>query len=352
MNFLEKIAKQKYPYVIAEIGINHNGSVELAKEMIDAAKSSLANCVKFQLFITDDYISNFAGKADYQNTDTFKNESQKEIIKKAELSIDQIVELKDYCKSKNIDFLCTPFEINSLKKLIKLEPEAIKISSCNLTNYPFLKKAALSKIPILLSTGMGTMKEVEKAVAIFRNENCPLLLFQCTSNYPSKEENANLNVLKTFKKKFDVPLGFSDHTKGNMCAIISVALGALIIEKHFTTSKDLPGIDQKASITPQELKSLVTELRNSKLILGSYKKDRSEEEKSTFKALRRSLVASRNINKGEVLTIDMINIMRPGNGLSTEFIDMIIGNSCNKNILKHSLLRLSDIDIKGENNGK
>ena len=352
MNFIEKIAKLKYPYVIAEIGINHNGSLDLAKEMIDAAKSSLADCVKFQLFIADDYISDFAEKADYQNIDTLKNKTQKQIIKETELTINDVIHLKDYCKSKNIDFLCTPFEIQSLRKLIELKPDAIKISSCNLTNHPFLREAAFSKLPILLSTGMGNLKEVEKAVSIFKKQKSPLLLFQCTSNYPSKLENANLNVLKTYKKIFNVPIGFSDHTESNICAIVSVALGALVIEKHFTTSRDLPGIDQKASITPIELKKLVKDLRNSKLTLGSYEKNRSEEENSTFNALRRSLVAKRNIKRGEVLNVDMIDIMRPGNGLPPESIDLVIGKKCNKDISKHNLLKLSDIVIKGENNGK
>ena len=252
-------------------------------------------------------------------------------------------ELKDYSKTKNIDFLCTPFEITSLKNLINLKLEAIKISSCNLTNYPFLKEAAKSNIPILLSTGMGNMEEVEKAVTIFKSYNSALLLFQCTSNYPAKVTNANLNVLKTFQNKFNLPVGFSDHTENNMCAILSVALGAIIIEKHFTLSRELPGIDQKASITPNELKNLVYDLRTTSSILGSSEKTRSEEEKSTSEALRRSLVARRNIKKGEIFTIDMIDIMRPGNGLSTEHIDSIIGKKSSRDILKQSLLSLSDI---------
>ena len=188
MNFIDKIVNNKFPYVIAEIGINHNGSINLAKEMIDAAKENLADCVKFQLFIADDYISDYADKADYQKDDKFKSKSQKEIIKETQLSIEDVVILKDYSEKKNIDFLCTPFDLKSLNSLIQIDLKALKISSCNLTNYPFLKQAASSDLPILLSTGMGTMQEVEKAVNIFKVDNCPLLLFQCTSNYPSKIE--------------------------------------------------------------------------------------------------------------------------------------------------------------------
>ncbi|MBL42086.1 MAG: N-acetylneuraminate synthase [Rhodospirillaceae bacterium] len=344
MNFIDKIVNKSLPYVIAEIGINHNGSISLAKKMIDAAKENLADCVKFQLFIADEYISDFADKADYQNHEQFKSQTQKQIIKETQLNIDDIQELKEYSENINIDFLCTPFDITSLKSLTKLNLNALKISSCNLTNYPFLNEAALSNIPVLLSTGMSTMQEVEKAVNIFKSHNCPLLLFQCTSNYPSKTENANLNVLKSFKKKFDVPLGLSDHTQNNLSAIGAVALGAIIIEKHFTTSRELSGIDQSASITPNELKKLVEDIRGCKLALGSYEKKRSEEENNTFKALRRSLVASRDIKKNEIISIDMISIMRPGNGLSTEYLSQILGKKSISDISRHHLIKLSDIE--------
>ena len=342
-NIIEKITNSKNPYFIAEIGINHNGSISLAKEMIDAAKENGADCVKFQSFIVNDYISSLADKASYQKQDGLENKSQRDIIGESQLSIDQIIEVREYAFKKNIDFLSTPFEIKSLKSLIDIKIDGLKISSCNLTNYPFLEEAAESKLPILLSTGMADYIEVKKAVSIFKKNNSPLLIFQCTSNYPSKISNANLNVIKTYQKKFSIPVGLSDHTPNNITSIVAVALGAVAIEKHFTISRDLPGIDQKASIEPTELKILIKEIRESKKSLGSYDKFRTGEENDTFKVLRRSLVASRNLQKGEKITKEMISIMRPGNGLTTNYMNKILGKRLNKNINKHELFKLKDI---------
>ena len=341
-NFIKNISKSKYPYFIAEIGINHNGSMKLAKEMIDIAKSNGADCVKFQSFIVNDYISSLADKASYQKQDGLENVSQRDIIGKSQLSFKQISDIKLYAKKKGIDFLSTPFEIKSLKYLIELGVDAIKISSCNLTNYPFLEEAAKSNIPILLSTGMSNIEEVKKAVKIFKDFNSPLIILQCTSNYPSKISNANLNVLKTYQDMFSVPVGLSDHTYNNTTSVVAISLGAVVIEKHFTLSRSLPGIDQKASIEPSELKMLIRDIRDAKVSLGSFKKFRTDEEKDTFNVLRRSLVASREIKKGEVLKKDMIEIMRPGNGLTTDYIDRIIGKKINRTIVKHELLKLSN----------
>ena len=342
-NFIEKIVNSQNPYFIAEIGINHNGSVELAKRMIDSASENGANCVKFQSFIADEYISKFAEKASYQEITDYSAKSQKEIIKDCELTIDEMKELQKYCSHKNIDFLSTPFEINSLKNLLNINIKAIKISSCNLTNYPFLKEAAKTKLPILLSTGMGNIKEVDKAVNIFKEANSPLLVFQCTSNYPSKIENSNINVIKTYRDRYKVPIGLSDHTQNNIAAITAIAVGAVVIEKHFTISRELPGIDQNASIIPDELKQLVCDLKDSRLSLGSFEKFRSEEEKDTFNALRRSLVASKDISSGDIIESDMISIMRPGSGLSTDYFDKIVGMKTKKNIKKYQLFKIEDL---------
>ena len=336
---IDKITSSKYPYVIAEIGINHNGNMVLANEMIDAAKNAGADCVKFQSFIADEYISPFADKASYQKQKDVATESQKDIIKNCEVTLDQIIELRAYCVRVGIDFLSTPFELFSLRGLIELDIEAIKISSCNLTNYPFLKEAAKSKKPILLSTGMGDITEVTKAVEIFKINKSPLLLFQCTSNYPSKIKNANLRTLKTYQQLFEIPVGFSDHTTSNTAAIAAVALGAVVVEKHFTLSRELPGIDQKASIEPNELEQLVVVLRDARKSLGSPIKFQTDEEKDTSKSLRRSLVAARDISAGEILDESMMKIMRPGTGLSTEFISIIIGKKFSKSIKQFELIK-------------
>lgn len=348
-NFIEKIVTSKNPYFIAEIGINHNGSVHLAKEMIDSAAKNGADCVKFQSFIANEYISNFANKASYQDEKEYSSKSQKEIIEECELTIKEMQELKEYSSSINIDFLSTPFEITSLETLVNINVSALKISSCNLTNYPFLKRAAESGLPILLSTGMANIEEVDKAVKIFKDNNNPLLIFQCTSNYPSSIKNSNINVIKTYINRYNVPVGLSDHTQSNIAAVTAIASGAVVVEKHFTVSRDLPGIDQNASINPKELNQLISDLKDSRLSLGSFEKFRSDEEQDTFNALRRSLVASRDILPGEVIEDNMISIMRPGNGLSTNYIDKIIGKKAKQMINKYQLFRIEDfIENKGE----
>tara|TARA_B100001989_G_scaffold9784_1_gene6353 strand:- start:571 stop:1617 length:1047 start_codon:yes stop_codon:yes gene_type:complete len=343
-NFLsKKILSRKIPYLIAEIGINHNGNINLAKKMILSAKKNGADCVKFQKFIANDYISRFAVKANYQKKiHTKKHVSQLEIIKSCELNINQMNILKKFSKKIGIDFLCTPFEITSLDELLKIKIEAIKISSCNLTNRPFLVAAAKSKLPILLSTGMANFNEVEKAVSIIKKFKNPLLVFQCTSNYPSKIENANLSVLKTYKKKFKCPVGFSDHTNSIIPAIVAVSQGAVVIEKHFTLSKNLPGIDQRASIEPAELNDLAKAIKDASLSLGSSKKKRSKEENDTLRALRRSLVAAINIKKNQILKKSMVAIKRPGTGLETKYINKIVGLRLKKDVIKDQIFKMKD----------
>ena len=344
-NFIQKILSNKEPYLIAEIGINHNGNLNLAKKMIKSAKLNGAHCVKFQKFIADDYISRYAQKARYQKNDKkVINKSQLEIIKSCELNINQLKILKKFCKKQKIDFLCTPFEQKSLSELLKINVEAIKISSCNLNNIPFLKEAAKSKLPILLSTGMSDLHEVKQAVKIFKNNGNPLLIFQCTSNYPSKIENANLSVLDSYKKLFGCPVGFSDHTSSMIPAIVSVAKGAVVIEKHFTLSRKLRGIDQNASIEPNELRELSNLTKLSKICIGSSLKKKSKEEIDTLKSLRRSLVAADNIKKGTKINISMISIKRPGNGLPTTFLKKIVGLKLKKNIKRDQLFKISDFN--------
>lgn len=341
-NFVNKIIGIDKPYVIAEAGINHNGDLGLAKEMIVAAYESSADCIKFQSYIADKYISRKAGKATYQDQPLVKDKSQYEIIKSCEIDREGFEELFDYSKKIGIDFLSTPFELWSFKMLMELNVPAVKISSCNLTNYPFLRAVAQSKVPVLLSTGMSDLAEVTKAVEIFKGSGSPLILFQCTSNYPSKIENANLRVIPMFRQLFDVPVGFSDHTPTATAAIAAVALGAVAIEKHFTLSRDLPGIDQKASIEPEELKKLIIAVQECHAALGSPFKKRADEEEDTRIALRRSLVAARDINAGEVLTEDMVAIKRPGNGLPTEFLSQLIGRKFTHAIKEDEILRLDD----------
>ena len=341
-NILENLKSRVDPYVIAEIGINHNGQISLAKEMIDAAHENYADCVKFQSFSVDKYISPLAVKAAYQQQRGFEEKSQREIIKACELEVEQSHELFNYSRKRGIDFLSTPFEVWSLRELVELDLPWIKISSCNLTNIPFLEEAAATSKPILLSTGMANFEEVISAVDIFKSANSPLMLFQCTSNYPSDPQNANLKVIQTYRKLFDVPVGLSDHTKTNITSIAAVALGAIAIEKHFTLSKSLPGIDQQASMEPNELRQLVLEIRECKKSLGSPLKFRTSEEQDTSNALRRSLVASKDIKQGESLSKENVLIMRPGTGLSPENFPLLQGKKFSKAIKKGTPLSMND----------
>ena len=220
--------------------------------------------------------------------------------------------------------------------------DAIKISSCNLTNTPFLEEAAESKIPMLLSTGMGSIEEVINAVNVFKGNNSPLMLFQCTSNYPSLPENANLRVIETYKRLFDVPVGLSDHTTSNITCIAAVALGAVAIEKHFTLSRDLPGIDQKASMEPDELKCLIQEIRECHSSLGSAIKFRTSEEESTASALRRSLVAAADLSAGTLLEKDCVIAMRPGTGLAPNYLPSLIGKRLTRSVKAGTPISLDD----------
>lgn len=342
MNFIQKIDSRKDPYMIAEIGINHNGSLPLAMEMIDAAVESGADCVKFQSFIADAYISKRANKASYQNVGAYAGRTQNELIKECELSTESLSELISYGKKKGVEVLSTPFEVLSLRALVDLGLPALKISSCNLTNIPFLHEVADQGLPVLLSTGMASLNEVIIAYDILNSAGCPTLVLQCTSNYPAKVSDANLNVLLTYQKLFGCVLGFSDHSDSNVASIAAVALGAKLVEKHFTLSRSLPGIDQGASVTPDEFKLLVSQLRECRSALGSHVKKPSIDELDTSKSLRRSLVATRNILAGECLAQDSVAIMRPGTGIPPGELQNLIGKKLARNVEEGAVLIIDD----------
>ena len=340
------INKKNSPYFIAEIGINHNGSFELAKKMIIAAKNSGADCVKFQSLKAGKYISSLAQKAPYQINETkFKSKSQLQIIKDCEISIQEMIKLKNFCKKIKIDFLSTPFEIDSFRELIKIGVKTIKVSSCNLTNIPFLNEVSKFKVDVLLSTGMATLDEVLNSYKILDDKNLNVGVFQCTSNYPCKFENSNLNVIKVYKSIFGKPVGFSDHTFGTLPAIIAGSMGVDMIEKHFTLSRNLPGVDQKASIEPNELKNLITDLKQINKIKGSQIKKIVDEEYDTKLSLRRSLVANKNLKKGKVIKKDDIAIKRPGTGIEPKHLDFIIGKKIKINVMKDEILTMEKFII-------
>jgi len=304
-------------YIIAEAGVNHNGDITVAKEMILEAKKAGADAVKFQTFVTEKLVSKQAPKADYQMKITSQEETQYQMLKKLELSFDDFIELSEYANKLDIDFLSTPFDDESIDFLSQLVMPFWKIPSGEITNKPYLMKIANTKKPIILSTGMSTMEEIEMALEVFHDyhrEN--IILLHCNTEYPTPYNDVNLNAMVTMKEKFNVKVGYSDHTEGIAVPIAAVALGAAVIEKHFTLDKTLPGPDHKASLEPQELTQMVTTIRNIEKAMGDGVKKPSESEKKNISVARKSIVAKRNIKKGEVFSEENLTVKRPGNGIS------------------------------------
>lgn len=324
MSIISKVKERVY--IIAEAGVNHGGDIELAKKMIDIASEAGADAVKFQAFRTEHLIIENVEKAPYQQENTGNKQTQTEMLRSLELRKESYVVLKDYCQQKNIDFLITPFDEFSLIELEEVGVEAYKIASTDTTNIPFLRKVAKTGKPVILSTGMCYLPEVEAAVKAILDINKNLILLQCTANYPIKDEEANLNVLKTFKEKFDCILGYSDHTVGLGAALFAIPLGAKVVEKHFTIDKTWEGPDHKASLSPEELKAFVLEVRKVEKYLGTEVKKPTESEMLTRKSLQKCLVANQSIKKGEKYTESNIIAKRTGGiGISPLHYDEILG---------------------------
>jgi N-acetylneuraminate synthase/N,N'-diacetyllegionaminate synthase len=332
------IGKGKPCFIIAEAGVNHNGKIELAKKLIDAAKNADADAVKFQTFKTGKIITKEAPKAEYQKETTGKG-TQYEMIKKLELTEKEFEELAGYAKHKDIIFLSTPFDEESADLLEKLNVPAFKIGSGDLTNLPLLEHIAKKGKPIIVSTGMSNLDEVREAVETVRNAgNNQIILLHCTSNYPANIEDCNLLAMHTLEKEFNVPVGYSDHTVGITVAVVAVSIGASVIEKHFTLDKNLPGPDHRASLEPDELKEMVKEIRNVEKALGTWEKKPAESEMEVQKVARKSIVAKINIQKGTIITRGMLAIKRPGTGLAPKYINQIVGKIASKDIRREVLI--------------
>ena len=347
------ISKNSSVFIIAEAGVNHNGSLELAKKLVDAAKESGVDAVKFQTFKAENVVSTFAKKAEYQRKTTSAAEPQFKMIKKLELSYESFAKLKEYCDKRNIIFLSTPFDYSSVDFLEKLVP-LYKISSGEVTNLPFLKYIAKKGKPLILSTGMSTLGEVEKAInSILPILNTghflsfaqfpPLTLLHCVSNYPSDFSEVNLKAMLTLKQAFKLPVGYSDHTLGIEIPIAAVALRARIIEKHFTLEKSLPGPDHRASLDPRELKEMVIAIRNIEKAMGDGIKKPNKSETETMKVARKSLVTNCEIKKGTVLTKDMISIKRPGTGIPPDDLTKVLGMQIKKDKLIDEIIKWEDL---------
>jgi N,N'-diacetyllegionaminate synthase len=330
--------------IIAEAGINHNGSLELAYKLIDVAKKAGAEAIKFQTFKTENVLSALADKAEYQKKTTGFEESQFEMIKKLELSFEDFGKIKKYCDKKQIIFLSTPFDCPSVDFLENLVP-LYKIGSGEITNLPFLEYVAKKGKPIILSTGMSKLAEVEEAInVILPRLRCssglssidfsPLTLLHCVSTYPNDYKEVNLNAMITLKEAFKIPVGYSDHTLGIEISIAAIALGAKVIEKHFTLDRNLPGPDHRASLEPNELKAMVNSIRNVEKALGNGRKQPSPNELEVMRVARKSLVAKRDIKVGEIINEKDIAVKRPGTGVSPQFKNVITGMIARKGIRK------------------
>lgn len=305
-------------YIIAEIGCNHNGNFNLAKKMVDVAVSCGVDAVKFQTFKADLLISKYAPKAEYQKLTTGENDSQLEMTQRLELTFDEYLELRDYCIVKGVDVFSTPFDLESLDFLISTDMPVYKIPSGEITNLPYLEKIGRQGKKVILSTGMAVMQEIHQAVKILKeNGTSDISILHCTTEYPTPYEALNLNVLHTLKKEFpDLTIGYSDHSIGYEVPIAAAAMGAEVIEKHFTLDNDMPGPDHKASATPEILSSLVKGIRIIEMSLGKFDKTPEEVEVRNKIVARKSIVAKKPIKKGELFTIDNITVKRPGNGIS------------------------------------
>ena len=328
-------------FIIAEAGVNHNGSIELAKKLIDVASEAGADAVKFQTFKAENLVSKNAQKAEYQKKTTDKNESQFDMIKKLELDVDTHKELMDYCKQKNIMFLSTPFDHDSIELLDELGLEIFKIPSGEITNLPYLQHIGSLGKKVILSTGMADIGEVEDALDVLvsagtKKENITVL--HANTMYPTPMEDVNLKAMQTIACAFGIEVGYSDHTLGIEVPIAAVAMGAKVIEKHFTLDKTMEGPDHKASLEPDELKAMVKATKNIEQALGSGIKKPSKSEKPNMKIARKSIVAAKEIKKGEKLSKENLAIKRPGDGISPMRWDEVVGAVAQKDYKKDDLI--------------
>ena len=334
------------PYCIAEVGINHNGSLDKAKQMIEVANYVGADAVKFQTFNTEDIVTKKSPKSTYHKITgvSDKKQSWYSLLKTQELTIKEHFELFNYCNRKKITFLSTPYDFKSVDLLNKIGIKAFKIASTDNNNFPLLKYVASKKKPLILSTGMSNLSEILETVRVLKTYNQKKIsILQCTSSYPCNVKDLNLSVIQTFIKTFDCPIGFSDHSNELMPAIISTSLGSSIYEKHLTLDKKMKGPDHRASSTPNELKEIIKKIRSTFIMLGSKEKKVLKCEKENRKKLKKSLVANTFIRQGAKLNKKLFGIKRPANGLDPSFYEKINKFKSIKDIKKDTIITIKMI---------
>lgn len=332
----------KKTVIIAEAGVNHNGDIQLAKNLIDVAAEAGVNYVKFQTFNSKELVSKNAQKATYQKENTNDtSESQLAMLKKLELSKEMHLELINHCNSKNINFLSTGFDSESIDFLNELNIDLFKIPSGEITNLPYLRKIGSLGKPIIISTGMADINEIGDAINVLAKSganNSDITVLHCNTEYPTPMKDVNLLAMNTIKNTFDIAVGYSDHTLGIEIPIAAVALGATVIEKHFTLDRTMEGPDHKASLEPEELKAMVKGIRNIEKALGHGRKEPSESEKKNKEIARKSIVARTVINKGDVFNENNITVKRPGSGISPMLWDKIVGKVATKDYEEDDLI--------------
>lgn len=328
-------------FIIAEAGVNHNGNIETAKRLVDAAVEAGADAVKFQTFKAENLVCRNARKAEYQLETTDQEESQFDMLKKLELTPDMHKQLMGYCNQKNIMFLSTPFDVESLHFLMQCGISVIKIPSGEVTNYPYLREVGRTGQKVILSTGMSTLEEVKDAVKVLKdNGSKEITILHCNTEYPTPYADVNLKAMLTLRDELGISVGYSDHTQGIEVPIAAAALGAAVIEKHFTLDRNMEGPDHKASLEPGELQAMVRAVRNIELALGDRKKEPSESEKKNIGIVRKSIVAQCDIREGDIFTEENLTTKRPGTGISPMNWNQLIGQRAKRNFDKDELIEI------------
>ncbi|MDD6573033.1 MAG: N-acetylneuraminate synthase [Thermoflexaceae bacterium] len=327
--------------IIAEAGVNHNGDFDLAKKMVDSAKEAGVDYIKFQTFVPEKLVSKSAEKAQYQKDTTGNTETQLQMLQKLTLSKENFIELKEYCDQIGIGFISTPFDLESIEFLNSFGMDFWKIPSGEITNLPYLEAIAATGRKVVMSTGMCDINEIKLAVEVLEKGGVnDIELLHCNTQYPTPFEHVNLKAMQTIEEETGKKVGYSDHTKGIEVPIAAVAMGATIIEKHFTLDKNMEGPDHQASLEPAELKAMVTAIRNIELALGTGEKEPTKSEIGNRKVARKSIVAKKKIQYGEIFTEDNLTIKRPGNGISPMRWYEVLGQKAKKNFEEDELVEL------------
>lgn len=327
--------------IIAEAGVNHNGSLEIAKQLALAAKQCGADIVKFQTAKLESLVSKYAGMADYQKKNIGEEMSQREMLKKLLLSYDEFTELADFCKEIDIQFLSTPFDLESIDFLERIGCSIWKVPSGEITNLPYLEKIAATHKKVLLSTGMCTLDEVREAVEVLKeNGTDDITILHCTTQYPAPFEEVNLNAMFTLQSEFKTEIGYSDHTKGIEIPVAAVAMGAVVIEKHLTLDRNMEGPDHKASLEPKEFGAMVQAIRNIEKAMGTGEKKPTESEIANKAVARKSIIAACSIKKGEILTKENLTTKRPGNGISPMNWYKVLGTKAIRDFQEDELIEI------------